>query len=54
MIDGKASRAVAVEADWPDGYRVNRFVRGRSEDESEAEALGDSGAFPRGCGATRT
>jgi len=30
---------VAAEADWPDAYRVNRFVRGIGEDETAEEAL---------------
>jgi erythromycin esterase-like protein/predicted phosphoribosyltransferase len=38
--------AVAVEADWPDAYRVNRFVRGDSDDASAEEALGDFRRFP--------
>jgi erythromycin esterase-like protein len=39
--------AVAVEADWPDAYRVNRFVRGRSHDSDATEALGDFARFPQ-------
>jgi erythromycin esterase-like protein/predicted phosphoribosyltransferase len=38
--------AVAVEADWPDAYRVNRFVRGVSDDEEAADALADFRRFP--------
>jgi erythromycin esterase-like protein/pyrimidine operon attenuation protein/uracil phosphoribosyltransferase len=38
--------AVAVEADWPDAYRVNRFVRGESDDRSAEEALSDFKRFP--------
>jgi erythromycin esterase-like protein/predicted phosphoribosyltransferase len=38
--------AVAVEADWPDAYRVNRFVRAESDDESPEEALSDFRRFP--------
>jgi erythromycin esterase-like protein/predicted phosphoribosyltransferase len=38
--------AVAVEADWPDAYRVNRFVRGGGDDESAEEALRDFRRFP--------
>jgi erythromycin esterase-like protein/predicted phosphoribosyltransferase len=38
--------AVAVEADWPDAYRVNRYVRGAGDDESAEEALGDFRRFP--------
>jgi erythromycin esterase-like protein/predicted phosphoribosyltransferase len=38
--------AVAVEADWPDAYRVNRYVRGVGDDASAEEALGDFRRFP--------
>ena len=38
--------AVAVEADWPDAYRVNRYVRGASEDRSADQALSDFRRFP--------
>jgi erythromycin esterase-like protein len=38
--------AVAVEADWPDAYRVNRFVRGEGDDRTAEEALGDFRRFP--------
>ena len=40
-------RAVAVEADWPDAYRVNRYVRGRGTDVDATEALGDFRRFPQ-------
>jgi erythromycin esterase-like protein len=39
--------AVAVEADWPDAYRVNRFVRGESSDTDATEALGGFRRFPQ-------
>ena len=39
--------AVAVEADWPDAYRVNRFVRGQNGDADAAEALGGFKRFPQ-------
>jgi erythromycin esterase-like protein/predicted phosphoribosyltransferase len=38
--------AVAVEADWPDAYRVNRYIRGAGADESAGEALSDFRRFP--------
>ena len=40
-------RAVAAEADWPDAYRVNRFVRGRGRDADAADALADFMRFPQ-------
>lgn len=38
--------AVAVEADWPDAYRVNRYVRGIGTDLEAVEALADFRRFP--------
>jgi erythromycin esterase-like protein len=46
LIAEKGFRAVAVEADWPDAYRVNRYVRGVSDDASANDALGDFKRFP--------
>jgi erythromycin esterase-like protein/predicted phosphoribosyltransferase len=45
IADGRCT-AVAVEADWPDAYRVNRYVRGESDDGSAEEALSDFRRFP--------
>lgn len=39
--------AVAVEADWPDAYRVNRYVRGEGTDPDAETALGAFLRFPR-------
>ncbi len=39
--------AVAVEADWPDAYRINRYVRGESTDPNPESALGEFHRFPR-------
>ena len=39
--------AVAVEADWPDAYRVNRYVRGRDTDPDAVDALGGFRRFPQ-------
>jgi erythromycin esterase-like protein/predicted phosphoribosyltransferase len=38
---------VAVEADWPDAYRVNRYVRNRSDDATAEEALRGFERFPQ-------
>jgi len=46
LIEEKGFCAVAAEADWPDAYRVNRYVRGRSDDETAEEALGGFDRFP--------
>lgn len=46
LIKEKNFNAVAVEADWPDAYRVNRYVRGTSNDEEAIDALGGFRRFP--------
>src|SRR3979490_371785 len=46
LITEKNFSAVAVEADWPDAYRVNRYVRGASDDAHAVEALADFRRFP--------
>lgn len=46
LITEKGFNAVAVEADWPDAYRVNTFVRGAGEDEDAVEALSGFQRFP--------
>jgi erythromycin esterase-like protein len=46
LIAEQGCSAVAAEADWPDAYRVNRFVRGVGDDASAEEALADFRRFP--------
>src|SRR5450759_5861967 len=52
LIREKGFSAVAVEADWPDAYRVNRYVQGRGGDTDGREAFlanearGDFGTNP--------
>ncbi|MGO9343167.1 MAG: erythromycin esterase family protein [Acidimicrobiales bacterium] len=46
LIDERGFTAVAVEADWPDAYRVNRYVMGLSPDPSADAALSDFERFP--------
>jgi erythromycin esterase-like protein len=46
LIAEKGFTAVAAEADWPDAYRVNRFVRGIGRDTFAHEALLDFKRFP--------
>jgi erythromycin esterase-like protein/predicted phosphoribosyltransferase len=46
LIEEKGFLAVAVEADWPDAWRVNRYVRDESEDLDAVEALADFRRFP--------
>ncbi len=48
LIQEYGFSAVAVEADWPDAYRVNRFVRGEHTDDADAdEALRGFRRFPQ-------
>jgi erythromycin esterase-like protein len=47
LVTEKGFTAVATEADWPDAYRVNRWVRGRSRDATAEEALGGFRRFPQ-------
>ena len=46
LITEKGFTAVAVEADWPDAYRVNRYARGDGTDADAVDALGGFKRFP--------
>jgi erythromycin esterase-like protein len=46
LIAEQGYTVVAAEADWPDAYRVNLFVRGESDDGDAEEALRDFRRFP--------
>jgi erythromycin esterase-like protein len=46
LIVEKGFAAVAVEADWPDAYRVNRYVRATAEDTESVQALAGFERFP--------
>ena len=46
LIEEKGFNAVAVEADWPDAYRVNRYVMGESGDADAHRALAGFQRFP--------
>ncbi len=46
LIDEYGFTVVAVEADWPDADRVDRYLMARSDDASAIEALGDFRRFP--------
>lgn len=46
LIEEKGFSAVAVEADFPDAYRVNRFVRAAGTDEDAIDALAGFTRFP--------
>ncbi|HEY3041550.1 MAG TPA: erythromycin esterase family protein [Pyrinomonadaceae bacterium] len=46
LIREKNFNAVAVEADWPDAYRVNRYVRGVPGDTEAIDSLAGFKRFP--------
>src|SRR5690349_21465780 len=39
LVDEKGFAFVAVEGDWPDCYRVNRWVKGRSDEPHATDVL---------------
>jgi len=46
LVAEKGFRAIALEADWPDTFRVHRFVTGREQAKNAEEALRDFRRFP--------
>ncbi|MEP6925644.1 MAG: erythromycin esterase family protein [Pyrinomonadaceae bacterium] len=46
LITEKGFSAVAVEADFPDAYRINRYIRRAGNDQTAKDALGDFDRFP--------
>jgi erythromycin esterase-like protein len=47
LIYQRGFNAVAVEADWPDAYRINSFVRGAGPDQESVDALSGFKRFPQ-------
>src|SRR5439155_15102506 len=47
LIEERGIAAVAIEGDWPDAARVNRYVRGLDHDADAIEALADFRRFPQ-------
>jgi len=47
LVTKHGFQAVAVEGDWPDALRADRFVREQGDDEDGAAALGAFERFPR-------
>ena len=47
LVREKRFTALALEAEWADASRVDRYVKGQGSDRSAAEALGDFKDFPR-------
>jgi erythromycin esterase-like protein len=46
LIIEKGFNAVAVEADWPDAFRVNRYAQGKGDDPEASAALSGFERFP--------
>ncbi|WP_348266095.1 erythromycin esterase family protein [Edaphobacter paludis] len=46
LIREKGFNAIAVEGDWPDAYRVNRYVQGDNVDPDAVQALSGFKRFP--------
>ncbi len=46
LIEERGFNLVAVEADWPDAYRVNRYIRGIGSDPDATSALSGFETFP--------
>jgi erythromycin esterase-like protein len=46
LIAERGFTGIAAEADWPDAYRVNLYIRAQSDDSGPAEALADFRRFP--------
>ncbi len=47
LIEERGFHAVAAEADWPDAFRVNRYVRARGDDPNPDTALSGFRRFPQ-------
>ena len=47
LITEKGFNAIAVEADWPDAYRVNRYIRGAGDGATAIESLEGFRRFPQ-------
>lgn len=46
LLSERGFAGVCIEGDWPDAYRVNRYVRGAGDDLEAVESLGGFGRFP--------
>lgn len=46
LIAERGFAGVCIEGDWPDAYRVNRYVRGANDDTEAVESLGGFSRFP--------
>ena len=46
LLAERGFAGVCIEGDWPDAYRVNRYVRGANEDSEAVESLEGFKRFP--------
>lgn len=46
LIVEKGFAAICIEGDWPDAYRVNRYVRGANDDAEAVDSLTGFKRFP--------
>jgi erythromycin esterase-like protein len=46
LIKEQGFHAIALEADWPDSYQVNRYIRGMGKDTDANQALSGFKRFP--------
>jgi erythromycin esterase-like protein len=46
LIEKKNFMAVTIEGDWPDAYRIHRYLQGVGSEEDCNQALGDFTRFP--------
>lgn len=46
LIEKKGFMAVMIEGDWPDAYRVHRYLQGQGDARMSAQALDDFNRFP--------
>lgn len=46
LIEKKNFMAVAIEGDWPDAYRIHRYIQGKGNKNDSEEAFSDFKRFP--------
>src|SRR5688500_18320892 len=47
LIAEKGFNVIALEADWPDALRMNRYIQATFKDQTALGALGDFQRFPQ-------
>lgn len=47
LITKKGFSAICLEADWPDAYRINRYIQGQKTDKNTQHALDGFKRFPQ-------